>query len=399
MKLTLLVDLDDTLLANQMELFERVYLKALSKHLSSQIKPEIMLRELLVATQSMIRNNRADHTLEQIFDDAFYPAVGHSKKELQGIITQFYAEIFPTLKSVTSSKPDAARFIHWAIGQGHRLVVATNPLFPRTAIFQRLSWAGFPPEDFPFELISSYESFHFAKPNPAYYAEILAQLGWPQEPVVMVGNDLNDDIVPASKLGIGTFWVKDNETTYPDSSEPAIKSGNLDDLVTWLESEKEIPRLIFPENPDVYLAVLRANLAALLTISNSIKATDWNNPSNRNLYLSDLICHWQLIEKDVNLTWLELSLRNENPVLPDIDVNHQDGSLPPNYQRGITALPEFISARLQTLALLTNLSASDWGRSILHPVLGNCSLLDLVEYIVHIDNAIIRDCWQITTLS
>ena len=56
-------------------------------------------------------------------------------------------------------------------------MVATNPIFPRKAILHRLSWAGLAPEQVPFALITDYERFHFAKPNPAFFAEILAQLG------------------------------------------------------------------------------------------------------------------------------------------------------------------------------------------------------------------------------
>jgi hypothetical protein len=74
MKLTLLVDLDDTLLSNQMELFEPAYLKALSKHLSTHVRPDVMLRELLSATRQMITNVQPDCTLENVFDRAFYPA-------------------------------------------------------------------------------------------------------------------------------------------------------------------------------------------------------------------------------------------------------------------------------------------------------------------------------------
>jgi FMN phosphatase YigB (HAD superfamily) len=89
-----------------------------------------------------------------------------------------------------------------AFEQGWQVVIATNPLFPRRAIEQRLSWAGLPLDRYPFQLIASYESFHFTKPHPAYFAEVLANLGWPTHTVAMVGNSLADDLIPAAELGI-----------------------------------------------------------------------------------------------------------------------------------------------------------------------------------------------------
>jgi FMN phosphatase YigB (HAD superfamily) len=264
MKLTLLIDLDDTLLANNMERFERAYLKALSTHLSNLIKPEIMLRELINATQCMIRNDRPDLTLEVVFDNAFYPAIGVSKTELMGVIASFYAEVFPNLIAVTSSKPDAQYFVNWAVSKGHSLIIATNPLFPRTAIYQRLAWAGFPPEQYPFQLISSYESFHFSKPNLAYYAEILARLGWPHEPVIMIGNDYRDDILPAKKLGLTTFWVnRPNSSSSNEEMDREQKSGDLYDLVTWLDTSVDIPIFHISDTQDALVAASSANRATL----------------------------------------------------------------------------------------------------------------------------------------
>ena len=78
-------------------------------------------------------------------------------------------------------------------------MIATNPLFPRTAIYQRLEWAGLPPDKYPFSLIPSYETFHFAKPNPTYFAEFLTISGWPDGPMIMVGNDLEHDILGSSE--------------------------------------------------------------------------------------------------------------------------------------------------------------------------------------------------------
>ncbi|MFB2351719.1 HAD family hydrolase, partial [Priestia megaterium] len=72
------------------------------------------------------------------------------------------------MQSVTQVRPEAVDFVDWAFAQGYTIAIATNPLFPRTAIEQRLAWAKLPVDKYPFKIVSSYEGFHFAKPNPAF---------------------------------------------------------------------------------------------------------------------------------------------------------------------------------------------------------------------------------------
>lgn len=57
---------------------------------------------------------------------------------------RFYETEFSQLRAATVMRPAAADLVSTAIDQGCAVVVATNPLFPRTAIEQRLDWAGVP---------------------------------------------------------------------------------------------------------------------------------------------------------------------------------------------------------------------------------------------------------------
>ena len=100
------------------------------------------------------------------------------------------------------------------------------PLFPKTATLQRLSWAGFLLQEYPFELVSTYEDFHFAKPQPAYFMEVMARIGWPEDGiVVVVGDNLERDILPAIKLGLPAFWVHSGSIADPVLfSQPMIET-------------------------------------------------------------------------------------------------------------------------------------------------------------------------------
>jgi FMN phosphatase YigB (HAD superfamily) len=166
-----------------------------------------MIPELLAGTRKMIENDNPLVTLEGAFDQRFYPSLGFQKHEISDLLLAFYQREFPSLGSITRQLPEAIEFVTSRLSSGDRVIVATNPLFPRAATFARLVWAGLPIDRTNFELVTTFEFMHFAKPHATYYAEILAYLGYPGEPVLMIGNDLDDDILPAQKMGIPGFWL------------------------------------------------------------------------------------------------------------------------------------------------------------------------------------------------
>ena len=89
---------------------------------------------------------------------------------------------------------------------GLRLILATNPIFPQTAIESRIRWAGLEPSDFVW--ITTYENSRYCKPNPEYYNEILSKLNLQPEECLMVGNDVTEDMV-ARKVGMNVFLLTD----------------------------------------------------------------------------------------------------------------------------------------------------------------------------------------------
>ena len=64
---TLLIDLDDTLLLNPFDRFMPAYLKLLADKLSPFVAPDIMIPQLMYATDQMIQNNSPAQTLEETF--------------------------------------------------------------------------------------------------------------------------------------------------------------------------------------------------------------------------------------------------------------------------------------------------------------------------------------------
>src|SRR3990170_3410583 len=116
--LTMLVDLDDTLLGNDMSTFLPAYLKSLAGHLAPFAQPNVLVRTLLTSTQQMINNQRPDRTLKETFDSSFYPALNMDSEQLREPIETFYAEIFPTLQAYTSFRPQAVQLVDQALDKG-----------------------------------------------------------------------------------------------------------------------------------------------------------------------------------------------------------------------------------------------------------------------------------------
>ena len=104
--------------------------------------------------------------------------------------------------------------------EGYRVVIATNPLFPATAIEQRLDWAGV--RDFPYALVTTMENSHFSKPNPRYYEEILAKIQSAPETTWMIGDNPTNDIIPARTLGLKTWWITDAIPLFATALLPLI---------------------------------------------------------------------------------------------------------------------------------------------------------------------------------
>jgi len=361
--------------------FIPAYLQALASRMSVVSDPAMLIKTLLSATRQMIENLDPGRTLEQKFDAAFYPNLNLTRPEVQGLIDSFYAEDFPKLRGLTQFRPEAVGVVEEIIQHGDQATIATNPLFPLTAIIQRLSWAGLHPEHVPFVMVPSYETFHFAKPNPAYFAEYLAQLGWPKTPVIMVGNDIESDIGAARELGISVFWITDDGISAWDKKEPLPPNGKLTDLIPWMnKSAHEILQTNF-WTPTALLAVLRSTPAALGTLCHRNIAYLEKRSSQGEWSIGEVTCHLRDVENEVNLPRLIQMIQEENPFLIGQDTDPWAEIRQYFLQDGLEALSDFITARIDVIRLLDNLPAEGWDLRARHAIFGPTLLREIVNII------------------
>jgi FMN phosphatase YigB (HAD superfamily) len=388
MTLTLLLDLDDTLLDSNIENFIPAYFQALSETLGDLVSPEIMLPALMGGTKRMMSKTDPSRTLSDVFDEYFYAKLGQSRQELQHRIDGFYDDVFPKLSNLTRQLPEAILFVRWAFEQGFRIVIATNPLFPLKAINHRLRWAGLAPENFLFTLVTSYEDSHFTKENITYFPEILGRLGWPDDPVVMVGNDLNMDIEPALASGIPVFWVR-NEAL-GTSENLGIPQGLISDVRPWLESIQQETLQYSLEKTTALLAALRAMPAILEGYLLKLNDENLKYTSNtQDWSISDGICHLRDVEIEVNFPRIQKILSFDNPFLvgeiTDRWVVERDYAS----QSGRGALTSFTNSRIDIINILARLH-EEWDRPARHSIFGSSTLRELVGVMVGHDIAHVR---------
>jgi len=391
MTFTLLLDLDDTLLNTNLESFVPAYFQALAKELTPQNAPDLMFRALISGTRLMNESEDFSRTLQEVFDAEFYPLLGISREKLKPAAEKFYDQVFPTLSKLTSQKPEAKPFIDWAFSQGFHIAIATDPLFPPKATYHRLRWAGFEPEQF--ELVSTPHHFHFTKTHPAYYAEVLGRMGWPEGPVLMVGNDMERDIRPAQMLGLATYHVDDEPAS--SSAPDAGVRGKLADLRLWIESTD--PATLIPsfKSVDSVLGILSATPAALNGLSCGLDSFAWSHePTPDDWALTEIICHLRDTEREIHQMQIKLFRAQKVPFIPRPDTSVWASQRDYLHEDGVSALVEFNDARRETLAMIKRIETDEWEQRARHAIFGPTNFLEIASFMADHDRMHIQQVWN-----
>jgi len=204
MRKTILLDLDGTLLPMDLSYFTGRYFAALGAFMARRgYAAEPLLRAVGTGLRAMVKNNGAA-TNEAVFWHAFHGELGAAGEGAEAAFADYYGGEFERLRTLCGFREGTGETVRAWRARGARLVLASNPVFPRTAQLARLRWAGMDAADFDF--ISSYENASFSKPNPAYFTELAGKIGAAPADCLMLGNDVAEDI-PARRAGMDVFLV------------------------------------------------------------------------------------------------------------------------------------------------------------------------------------------------
>lgn len=228
----ILFDLDGTLLPLDTDRFFESYFRLLVPRFARLVEPRLFYQSVVESTGIMIHNLDPALTNEAVFEATFYPRVGLGPEVLKPLFMDFYRGDFRQLRQVAAETPLSRLVVQRAVEKGLEVILATNAVFPLEAIEERMRWAGI--HDFPWRLITSYERMHFCKPHLHYYKEILSISNLKPGECLMVGNDLEEDVV-AGKLGMKTFLVTDYLIQRGNSLRPDY-TGSLSDLLAFVDA-------------------------------------------------------------------------------------------------------------------------------------------------------------------
>lgn len=390
MPLTLLLDLDDTLIDTNLDAFIPAYFQALGNHMSGHVSPEVMLRALISGMNLMSESEDPTRTLEEIFDSRFYARLGIAKENLIEVLEDFYDNIFPTLVTHTRQKAEAVSLIEWALSCGFRVAIATDPLFPRKATYHRMRWAGIDPDKV--ELISTFEHFHFTKTHPAYYAEVLGRLGWPDGSILMVGNDVERDLAPAHRLGLATYFIAEESALNPEFT---AGRGKLADLRPWLESFNMSMLEPSYKSKDAIAAIMTSTPAVLHSLTASLTENEWRHePTRDDWAMNEIVCHLRDTEREIHQLQLNLLLEREGAFIPRPDTGIWANEREYLNVDGTIALSEFTSARVEVLGILKDQSEEIWSRKARHAIFGPTNFLEVLSFVADHDRLHIQQAWK-----
>ena len=227
-----LFDLDGTLLPMDQNNFVRIYFGELAKKFSTFGYPPKELIDAIWAGIAAMGSGDGKRTNEQAFWECFTNRFGQGAFAHAPIFEAFYREEFDLASAATAPTPRAREAIDLLHRHGIKTILATNPVFPAIATQKRMQWAGLSPDDF--ALYTTFENSRYCKPSLDYYRDILHTLELCPEDCLMVGNDVEEDMV-AQKLGMQVFLLSDcliNRHEKPLSDYP---HGSFDDLFDFLD--------------------------------------------------------------------------------------------------------------------------------------------------------------------
>ena len=203
----ILFDMDGTLVSMDQEEFMKEYFIQLVQVLKPYgLEDNALIKAVWAGTQAMILNN-GDKKNEDVFWDKFLGLTKIDGSSVRARMDQFYVNEFNEIKKIVSPNPKVKEVIELARQKNRKVILATNQLFPRCAQLSRLAWIGLSEEDF--DLITSYETDQYCKPNPKYFESICERIGVKPKDCLMIGNDEEEDRYSAISIGMDAYLVTD----------------------------------------------------------------------------------------------------------------------------------------------------------------------------------------------
>ncbi len=232
MRKTVFFDLDGTLLPLDMKEFMSLYYEAIDESgFYGRICEKNGRQIFNTAVYAMLKND-GQATNSDVFYGHIERMAGVCADKLIPHIEGFYNNEYKRVRQCVRPDERVPVIVDELKRKGFRLVIATNPLFPKIATDQRIEWAGLDTGDF--EYVSYYDNSGWCKPNYGFYREILKKLSLDASECYIIGNDVVEDM-GAVELGFKGFLLLDNVIGDVERA-PECERGSYSELLDFARS-------------------------------------------------------------------------------------------------------------------------------------------------------------------
>lgn len=373
----ILLDLDNTLLANPDKPFAQAFLAGVTDHFQRLHGYEDAAKALRESLKALAIEHNGTQSNAERMAVYFQRVSSLSQEETRKAWNSFYSDIYPALMEPCVQPVRGAFELIQALREaGFALVIATNPIYPESAILARMAQVGLPTETGTYALVTGAELMHYPKTNPAYYAEILGRIGVEPDEALMVGDSETNDIQPAHAVGLHTFHITQE---YAEPIQGGF-NGTLEDFSALIHDPEWVRRFpALPLRAEMIAPQYYGNIGALFGMLENVQPDYWNKRPDPNEWsILQILCHLLESEETYQRPQLERILHEDNPFIvaarpsgPDLPVCDEDG---------MRIAHRFVTSRRQTLDFIATLQTEDWQRPARHSVFGLTTLVEMAHF-------------------
>lgn len=369
----ILLDLDDTLILNPDRVFAIEYLNLFEQFARETWGKQGVSSAIREAIQRMQVSRDFHQTNYAVKVETISHAVGESVSDTTTALATFYNQFYVRLQACIQPNPIANLLVDYLRSKDFAIIIATNPLYTAYEIKQRLSWGRLNSNFADYAFVTHSENTHYTKPNPAYYAEIIARVGIEPDEVLMVGDSFKNDIEPAKSLGMLTYHITEafrgkNQGTL----ENFYQEVSQDDWLDQINPRQLHPTMIEPQ--------MRGNVSALYGLLDGVPDHYWQqHPDPNEWSILQILCHLAESEDIVQRPRLERILNEENPFLAQPAPPPGPNNFPCEGDAWAIA-HQFAETRQKTLDWLCNLPEEAWNRPARHSIFGNTNFLEMAHF-------------------
>jgi FMN phosphatase YigB (HAD superfamily) len=234
----LLFDLDHTLLPYSLSLeeLEEPWLDAIATYFAHLVTPDVFKPAFMAGIEAMDSNRGGGPTNFETFTRALCSRIDISPSQLEKMIDGYFETEFPKFKYSAKPSVYARSIMSLSFESDIEVVIATGFQAPLGAAELRLGWAGVPASEYSYKFIATWNNMHASKPHPEFYEEILGHIDRKAEECLMIGDNWEGEIVPATKIGIPSWWIEKQGKEPPRGLALLMGIGQLQDLYEWLKN-------------------------------------------------------------------------------------------------------------------------------------------------------------------